>query len=216
MVALLHLLGFSYKKAKGAPGKANKAAQEQFVADYEKLKSSNGKIYFADSTHPQHNAVLAYGWIKKGEEVEIKTNNGRRHLNITGAIEIRSKEVITRTTDRVNQDSICDLLKAIKNKNPNENNITLILDNAAFNRSAKVNALAQELKINLFYLPPYSPNLNPIERLWKFAKKKVLYNQYYEKFREFKSAFHIFFRGIRQYRSELETLITDNFKIVAV
>ena len=215
MVALLHLMGFSYKKAKGVPGKANKEAQEEFIAAYRKLRSSNGKIYFADSTHPQHNSILAYGWIKTGEDVEIKTNSGRRHLNITGAIEIGSKDVITRSTDRVNEDSICELLMAIKNKNLSENNVTMILDNASFNRSAKVKKLAKDLRINLFYLPPYSPNLNPIERLWKFAKKKVLYNEYYEKFADFKSAFLTFFRGIRQYHNELDTLITDNFKVVA-
>ena len=99
---------------------------------------------------------MAYDWIKTGEDVEIKTNNGRRHLNITGAIEIGSKDVITRSTDRVNEDSICELLKAIKNKNLLENNITMILDNASFNCSTKVKKLAKDLRINLFYLPPYS------------------------------------------------------------
>lgn len=216
MIALLHAMGFSYKKAKGSPAKANKEAQEKFIKEYEELKKQQGKIYFADSTHPQYNTVLAYGWIRTGEEVEIKTTNGRRHLNITGAIEINSKDVITRTTAWVNEDSVCELLKAIKLKNLEEENITLIMDNAAFNRSCKVRLLAEVLKINLFYLPPYSPNLNPIERLWKFAKKKVLYNQYYEKFPDFKFAFNTFFRGIRQYHTELMTLITDNFKAVGV
>jgi transposase len=214
MIALLHRMGFSYKKAKGVPGKANKVEQEKFIDAYKQLKSSNGKIYFADSTHPQHNPVLSYGWIKTGEDIEIKTNNGRRHLNITGAIEINSQEVIARSGDRIDSNSICVLLKAIKNKNPFEKDITLILDNAAFNRSWKVTELAKDLKIKLFYLPPYSPNLNPIERLWKFMKKKVLYNQYYEKFSEFESACMTFFRGIRKYQEELATLITDNFIVV--
>lgn len=214
MIALLHAMGFSYKKAKGSPAKANQEAQEEFIKEYKKLKNSEGKIYFSDSTHPQYNTALAYGWIRTGEEVEIKTTNGKRHLNITGAIEINSKDIITRTTPWVNEDSVCELLKAIRSKNIEDENITLIMDNAAFNRSCKVRLLAEVLKIKLFYLPPYSPNLNPIERLWKFAKKKVLYNQYYEKFIDFKSAFNTFFRGIRQYHSELVTLITDNFKVV--
>ena len=193
MIALLHRMGFSYKKTKGVPGKANKQDQEDFIKAYEKIKSSNGKIYFADSTHPQHNPVLSYGWIKTGEDVEIKTNSGRKHLNISGAIEINSQDVITRSSDRVDAKSICILLKAIRGKNPFEKNITLIMDNAAYNRSWKVKALAKELKIKLFYLPPYSPNLNPIERLWKFMKKKVIYNKYYEKFDEFEYACMTFF-----------------------
>ena len=214
MIALLHWMGFSYKKTKGVPGKANKQDQENFIKAYKKIKCSNGKIYFADSTHPQHNPVLAYGWIKTGEDVEIKTNNGRKHLNISGAIEINSQDVITRSSDRVDASSICILLKAIKDKNPFDKNITLIMDNAAYNRSWKVKTLAKELKIKLFYLPPYSPNLNPIERLWKFMKKKVIYNKYYEKFNEFESACMTFFRGIRKFKAELETLITDNFRAV--
>lgn len=214
MIALLHRMGFSYKKTKGVPGKANKQDQEDFIKAYKKIKSSNGKIYFADSTHPQHNPVLAYGWIKTGEDVEIKTNSGRKHLNISGAIEINSQDVITRSSDRVDAGSICILLKAIKDRNPFESNITLIMDNAAYNRSWKVKNLAKELKIKLFYLPPYSPNLNPIERLWKFMKKKVIYNKHYEKFNEFEFACMTFFRGIRKFKAELETLITDNFRAV--
>ncbi|MBC7427214.1 MAG: IS630 family transposase [Bacteriovorax sp.] len=142
------------------------------------------------------------------------TIHGRKHLNISGAIEINSQDVITRSSDRVDANSICILLKAIKDKNPFDKNITLIMDNAAYNRSWKVKILAKELKIKLFYLPPYSPNLNPIERLWKFMKKKVIYNKYYEKFNEFEIACMTFFRGIRKFKAELETLITDNFRAV--
>lgn len=214
MISLLHRMGFSFKKAKSVPGKANKEEQKKFIEDYEKIKSSNGKIYFADSTHPQHNPVIAYGWIKTGEEVEVKTNNGRKHLNISGAIEISSHDVIARSSERIDANSICILLRAIRDKNPFEKNITLIMDNAAYNRSWKVTTLAKKLNIKLFYLPPYSPNLNPIERLWKFMKKNVLYNQYYENFNEFESACMMFFRGIRKFKAELANLITDNFKVV--
>lgn len=132
MIALLHRMGFSFKKAKAVPGKANKEEQEKFIKNYKKIKSSNGTIYFADSTHPQHNPVIAYGWIKTGEEVEVKTNNGRKHLNISGAIEINSQDVIARSSDRVDANSICILLRAIRDKNPFEKNITLIMDNAAY------------------------------------------------------------------------------------
>jgi len=74
--------------------------------------------------------------------------------------------------------------------------------------------LAKKLGIRILYLPPYSPNLNPIERLWKFMKKKVTANRYFEEFGDFKKTLMEFFRGIRKYRSELETLITDNFSVI--
>jgi transposase len=214
VTALLHSMGFTYKKTKAVPGKANKEAQELFIKAYLRLKSKNGKIYFADSTHPQHNAVISYGWIKKGEDFEILCNSGRHRLNINGAVDIENLDIITRTCDWVNSDSICELLKAIKAKNPDDKRITLVMDNAAYNRSSKVKILAKKLGVDLFYLPPYSPNLNPIERLWKFMKKKVLYNRYYEYLSDFEKSCMTFFRGIRKYRNELETLLTDNFQVM--
>jgi len=165
VTALLHSMGFTYKKAKGVPGKADAEKQELFILEYMKIKSqSEGKIYFADSTHPQHNPVISYGWIKKGEDFEIPCNSGKYHLNINGAIDIENLDMVTRTCDWVNADSICDLLKALKSKNPTGEVIHLIMDSARYNRSAKVKAIGSELGIVLVYLPPYSPNLNPIDR----------------------------------------------------
>jgi transposase len=176
---LLHRIGFTYKKAKSVPGKANKEKQKEFIELYRSL-IPEGKIYFSDSTHPYHNPVISYGWIKKGEDYNVLSNSGRYHLNINGAVDIKNLDIVTRTCDWVNADSMCDLLKAIRNKNLSGELIHLIMDNASYNRSAKLTSKALELGINLVYLPPYSPNLNPIERLWKFFKKKVLYNRYYE------------------------------------
>lgn len=215
VTTLLHSLNFVYKKAKAVPGKADKREQEIFIKKYLRLKrQSEGKIYFGDSVHPQHNAVISYGWIRKGKDFEIPSNTGRYHLNINGAIDIESMDVVTRSCDWVDAASICELLRAIRRKNSSGEIIHLILDNARYNRSKKVKALAVELGIDLVYLPPYSPNLNPIERLWKFFKKKVLYNKYYESKAEFKAACTGFFMGVRRYKRELSTLVTDNFQTI--
>lgn len=82
----------------------------------------------------------------------------------------------------MNQDSICDLLQKIRKSNAGTQKIYLVLDGAAYNKAKSVKKRAKELRIIILYLPPYSPNLNPIERLWKFMKKKVTANQYYEEF----------------------------------
>lgn len=210
---LLKKMNFSYKKPKAVPGKADKKKQEDFIAIYNRLKR-DGKIYFSDSTHPQYNPVISYGWFKKGVEFDVFTNTGRHRLNINGALCLDNMDIISRSCERVNGDSICNLLKAIRFKNPEEEKLYLILDNAPFNRSKKVRELAKELGIKLQYLPPYSPNLNPIERLWKFFKKKTLYNQYFNTFEEFSKSCMDFFRYARKYRSELDTLLTDNFRVM--
>jgi transposase len=210
---LLHRLGFTYKKPKGVPGKAILERQLEFVILHDQIKTQ-GKVFFADSVHPQHNPVLSYGWIEKGKEKEVLTNSGRAHLNIIGALCIETRETIMRSSDTINADAICDLIKALRKAHNIEEKIFLVLDNAPYNRSWKVHLRAEMEGIELIYLPPYSPNLNPIERFWKFFKKKVLYNQYYEKFGDFETACKKFMKGARKYRGELSTLLTDNFRIV--
>ena len=211
---LLHRLGFSFKKAKGVPGKAKIEDQIDFIQKYDLIKAIGNKIYFGDATHPLHNTVISSGWIKKGQEKEVFTNSGRNRVNIFGAISISELDVVTRSYDTINQYSVCDFLRALRAKNPNGEKLYFILDRGPSNKALSVKELSKELNIEIVFLPSYSPNLNPIERLWKFFKRKVLYNKYYEKFKDFESVCASFFRGIRQYRSELATLITDNFSPV--
>jgi len=90
MAAVLRRLGYVYKKPKLVPGKANAAAQEEFLKDYENHKQNSEEgdvVMFMDATHPQHNPVISYGWIKRGEKYPIKNNTGRRRLNINGTID---------------------------------------------------------------------------------------------------------------------------------
>ena len=210
---LLHSLGFSFKKPKITPGKANRAAQEKFLNIYGKMKFK-GTVYFMDGVHPTHNTVLGYGWIRTGTDKEVKTNTGRQRVNILGAIETKTQRVISRTFKTINKDSVCEFLKLIRRRNPLEKVLYVVTDNAGYNRAKKVKRLAKELNIKLVYLPPYSPNLNPIERLWKFMKKKVMANTYYETFPDFRKNIMYFFRYIQKYRPELKTLITDNFRLM--
>ena len=214
MTSLLHQLGFSYKKPKGVPGKAKTEEQKAFIRKYKRLKKKEGLIYFADSTHPMLNPVLSSGWIRRGKEFEVKTNSGRERVNINGAIEIKSLNVVSRSCKRVNGGSMCDLLRAIRLKHPKAKKIHLILDNAPYNKSKQVKELAWDLRIKIVYLPAYSPNLNPIERLWKYMKKEVMANRYYPDLETFQKELMLFLRGIRKHKGELSTLITDNFHIV--
>ena len=213
---LLHRLGFSYKKPTHVPGKQDPVQQQAFLEEYEQIKASkdeNDPIYFADATHPQHNSVPSYGWIKKGQEKELKANCGRRRLNINGAINIETLEPTTGFYDTINADSTIDLFSKIEAKHPNAKTIYIIVDNARYYRSRLLKEYTEGTKIKLIFLPPYSPNLNLIERYWKFFKKKVLNNRYYETFEDFKLACRSFFRKRKKYLPELQMLLTENFHI---
>lgn len=213
---LLHRLGFSYKKPSHVPGKQNPAQQQSFLKEYEYIKANKGEndpIYFADATHPQHNSIPAYGWIKKGQEKVLKANCGRQRLNINGAMNIETLEPTVRFYETINAQSAMDLFAQIEAKHPQGNVIYVIVDNARYYRSRWLKKALEGTKIKLIFLPTYSPNLNLIERYWKFFKKTVLNNRYYETFEEFKRASESFFRKRKRYLPELRSLLTENFQI---
>ena len=117
MTNLLHRLGYAYKKPKRVPGKADATAQREFVEKYEKLKNSRQKhdpIYFMDGVHPQHNSVPAFGRIKKGLTKTIKSNTGRARLNINGAVNAETLQVIARNDETINAQSTVELFKMIE------------------------------------------------------------------------------------------------------
>jgi transposase len=217
MTSLLHTLGFRYKKPRHIPGKADVEAQLEFIKAYDKLKKKkkeDDRIYFIDGVHPLHNSQPAYGWIRKGTEMVIPSNTGRQRLNLNGAYNIEDHKVIIQEADSINAQSTVSLFEEMLRNQP-LGLIYVILDNARYYRSEMVRVFVKKNKrIKLVFLPPYSPNLNIIERLWKFFKKNVTYNTYYEKFAVFREYCLRFFKNLDKYRAELETLMTDNFQLI--
>jgi transposase len=217
ITSLLHSLGYSYKKPKHVPGKANKEKQEEFIKKYNELKATKSeadKIYFMDGCHPQHNSQPAYGWIKKGTQKELKSNTGRQRVNLNGAYNIEDHELIIREDESINSQSTIELFKQISQRQK-AGMIYIICDNARYYKSVLINQyLKTNKRIKLVFLPPYSPNLNIIERLWRFLKKKITYNRYIEKYIEFKEKVMGVFENIDKYKDELMTLMTENFQIL--
>ena len=216
---LLHRIGFVYKKPKHVPGKLDPAKQDAFLAEYEILRKNKGKndpVYFADACHPQFNSIPAYGWIRRGTEKELKSNSGRKRVNIHGAVDVDTMETVTDFARRllfwrIDGTSSFRLFRKLEAKHPKAKAIHVIVDNARYYTSGWLKEKLKGTKIVLHYLPGYSPNLNLIERLWKFFKKKILYNKYYEKYEDFLSACKSFFRCRTKYRDELRSLLTENF-----
>jgi transposase len=217
---LLHRLGFSYKKPKVVPGKADKLKQDIFVEEYKRLKKAlklTDQIYFADSTHPEHNTKPSCGWILKGKinDKFVKTNTGRERLNLTGAMSLNNKNGVFLEQKTINSDSIIKLFRKLLISQP-KGKIYLILDNAPYHHSKKVKfwLKSHTRRIKLVFLPSYSPNLNIIERLWKFFHQKITWNHYFETFKEFRNQTLRFFKNLDKYKPELDTLLTDNFQLL--
>lgn len=216
---LLHRLGFTYKKPKVIPGKAEGVKQEAFLKTYEETKKNlgpNDRIYFADATHPQHNTKVSYGWILKGKKNDklVKTTSGRKRLNLNGVVTIAGKTAIVLEEETINGEATIRLLEAIAKKQKH-GKVYVILDNAKHHHSRRVrNWTLNHPRFKLLFLPPYSPNLNIIERLWKFFHQRITWNRYFETFEEFKSTTLTFFRNLKPYEADLSSLLTDNFQLL--
>lgn len=188
--------GFSYKKPAVVPGKADKEQQQKWLAEYENLRQElpeDETICFIDGVHPTHNVQSAYGWIKKGIRKEIPANTGRSRLNLSGSIDVITHNVVIQEDQTLNAESTIRFFQKIEEAYPDKRKIHVFCDNAPYYRNRAVKQFLETSKISLHFLPPYSPNLNPIERLWKWMKERVIYNTYYEYFEDFRGAILGFF-----------------------
>lgn len=219
MTAWLHAHNFSYHKPAVTPAKADKKRQEDFIKFYENLKKTlpeNEDILFMDGVHPTHEVRVVSGWIRKGNRKEIATNGRSKRLNILGVLNLEKMEVITQECDTINAIEIKRFFDGLQEKMPTSSAIHIVLDCAGYQKCAEIEEyLLKNNRIKLHYLPPYSPNLNAIERLWKIMHQHTTYNKYYSKFKDFTKAIREFFAETfpKKAKSLVDTL-TDNFRAV--
>jgi transposase len=218
VTSLLHRLGFSYHQPKLVPGKADADKQRAALAKLDELKSeiAPDRIYYADGVHPVHGTVAVSGWIKKGEVRQIKTNTGRDRLNINGALNLDG-ELVYREDKTLNADSTIKLFEQLLEKHP-YGFVYFICDNAPYYYAKVVRQWCREhQRLVVIHLPPYSPNLNLIERLWRLLRDKVLVNTYYPAFKDFKQNVLGFLDTCdTDYPDELRTLLTAPCQIIEV
>lgn len=210
MVSLLHRIGYEFKNTVLVPSKFDAEAQEQFKKNYEGLVNNlpdDEVVLFGDGVHPQHNTTCSKAWIKKGSQKEIKSNTGRNRLNLHGAYNPLNQDLIIHEDKTLNTDNTIKFLTEIESFYKDKTKIYLILDNAKYYKNENIEKFIKNSRIEIIYLPPYSPNLNLIERLWKFMRRKVINNRYYEKFAEFKSKILEFFSESKKIKDQISKFI---------
>lgn len=168
-------------------------------------------VLFGDAAHFVYKAYLGFVWCFN--RVLIKAPCGRERLNILGAVNAINKKITVMTnTTYINAEVFCEFLHRIA-KQYVSIPITLVLDNARYQKCGLVKETAKVLNIELLYLPSYSPNLNLIERVWKFTKKQCLYSKYYTTFKEFSSTIiNVVEQSHTKHKKELKSLLTLNFQ----
>jgi transposase len=209
-------IGMKFRKVNGIPAKADAEVQKKFHDEklqpkLEEAKAGKRNVYFVDAAHFVLGAFLGYLWCFA--RIFVRTPCGRQRFNILGALNAVTKSLVTVTNDTyITSTQVCELLRKLAKNSTKP--ITIVLDNARYQRCQVVIQLAQKLGIELLFLPPYSPNLNLIERLWKMVKKECLYSIYYENFPCFRNAIESFLSCMgKTHRKQLASLLTLNFQI---
>ncbi len=210
---------FTYKKPKLVPANPNIEAQKAFVEEYETLMNqiafTNDVVLFGDSVHPSQQTRTSYGWVKKGKDRLLEVKSGRKRVNLMGALNLEDMGFVYKDYETINGLSAVDFLKKIEARYPDQDQtIHLIWDGAGYHTCLEVQEYLKTSRIKVHYLPPRSPNLNAIERLWKIMHEHISNNRTYEKFKDFKKALFEFFDStMGNIKDILVSRITDNFHI---
>ena len=172
----------------------------------EEAKEGKRRVNFVDAAHFVFSMYLCRLWCLV--RLSIPAAAGRQCFNVLEAYDAISREMISMTnTESVNTETMCDLVQLIERENRSRKRIpiTLVLDNARYQRNSWVMQLAEECAIELLFLPRYSPNPNLIERYWRFIKREALYGRYYANFAAFRA-------GIEEAMSQLRNEKKDKVK----
>src|SRR3954471_13044284 len=209
-------MGLKFRKLGMIPAKADADEQAKFLDEKFRPRLRQAQrlrrvVCFVDAAHFVHGAFLGYLWCFT--RLLVRGPSGRKRFNVLGAIDAVTHELTTVVNDTViDAMAVCELLRSLSARYAGLP-LTLVLDNARYQKCEIVRLLAAELKIELLYLPAYSPNLNLIERLWKFVKKEVLSCRYYEDFARFKTAIVECLDGVEgKHKDAIASLLTLNFQ----
>lgn len=177
----------------------------------DEAKRGQRTVLFVDAAHFVFGSFLGYVWcvIRRF----VRSASGRKRFNVLGALNAVTHRLTTVCNDSyINAETVCELLEQLRRQYP-KGPLTLFLDNARYQRCHLVQDRAEVLQIELAYLPAYSPNLNLIERLWKFVKKQCLYCKHYSDYASFRDAILDCLKTAhRKHKGELKTLLTLNFQ----
>lgn len=217
---LLHKHGLKRLRPKRQPGKApGEAQQREFVSNYEQMKAESEPgtpFLFLDGMHLVHQNQPGYCWGDPKDPPVFKTNTGRKRLNILGAYNPADYSLLHVTGEAsCNGERVIELFELITARHANAPEIIMFSDNAAYFYSETVRDwLDTHPRMWLVPLPPYAPNLNLIERFWKFAKQHLVVNTYYEHYKTFRAEVFRLLNHVDQHVEELKTLMVEKFQII--
>lgn len=212
---IMHRCGFRFIKTQPIPGKACPEKQKEWISALQPIideaKEGKRKLYFMDAVHFTLEAFTCHVWCK--EPLYLKTGAGRNRFNLIGCVDPFSHDIIqSHSMVYVDADQTKAFLEKVRRES-GDSPVSIVLDNARYQHCQAVKDKAAELGISLIFLPPYSPNLNIIERLWKYTRRHVLAGKYFDSPAKFHDALRHFFEvDYINHKPCLSPLLTLNFQ----
>ena len=220
LIALLHRLGFDYRKPERMPRGLDDAKQQAFIDEYENLLNTMGvdeAVVFVDAVHPTHQVRPVGCWARKGVTIAVEQTTGRQGLNIHGAINLETGRTQILEVETVDAESLIKLLGQVESAHPRERLIHVFVDNAKYHKARIVKEwlAAAGRKCVLGFFPKYCPHLDPIERLWGLMHQNITHNRDFKTFHEFRRAVIDFLRyEVPRRWGRFCDRITDNFRVI--
>jgi transposase len=216
---LLHRLGFTYKLTTPVPCLADTQAQADFLDELAVLEAhverGEAVLYYADAAHPTHNTRCTRAWCEVGKERPLLTVSGRERVNLNAALNAyQPTQVLLDETTCVNAQSTRRLYEQLLAAHPDKARIYVICDNARYYKNKDLRAWLADKPICQVFLPPYSPNLNLIERFWKYLRQKIINTTFYRTKGQFRTAVLAFFTRLPEFGPDLASLLTRKFYIL--
>lgn len=212
---ILHRCGLRFIKTQPIPGRACPEKQTEWVAALQPVmdeaREGKRKLYFMDAVHFTLEAFTCHVWCR--EPLFLKTGAGRNRFNLLGCVDPFSLELIhSHSMVYVDAEQTKAFLEKVR-LSAGHTPVSIVLDNARYQHCQAVRQKALELNIDLLFLPPYSPNLNIIERLWKYTRRHVLAGKYFDTPAKFHDALRHFFEvDYFNHKDRLSTMLTLNFQ----
>ena len=216
---LLHRLGFTYKLTTPVPCQADAVAQADFLDELAVLEAhverGEAVLYYADAAHPTHNTRCTRAWCAVGHERPLLTVSGRERVNLNAALNAYDPtQVLLDETNCVNAQSTRRLYEQLLAAHPDKARLYVICDNARYYKNKDLREWLADKPICQVFLPPYSPNLNLIERFWKYLRQKIITTTFYRTKGQFRTAVLNFFTRLPEFGPDLASLLTRKFHIL--
>ena len=219
----LHRLGLKPRKVSAIPIPPKSTLEEhvktqakfldtKLMPRLEEAQQGKRQVFFVDAAHFVHSAFLGIIWCVV--RMCVRAASGRKRFNVLAALDAVTHKLIMETNHSyINANSVCNLLRAVAEAATPGIPITFVLDNARYQKCALVEDLAKQLGIELLYLPSYSPNLNKIERVWKFVKAECLRTKYYDNYEKFNKAIKQCLDDLpTKHKAAMDSLLTHKFQ----